>query len=135
MVERPLRQERHIILNAGVPEISRVGDDAIIVPELLAASLKNLLLLRLLAGFEPQHRIGQHLALEQHDARPRRQQDQVVGPLQDTLTGGHQAVLDRQSAPILDIDSRQDCCHDRVTVFAIGDGEQDARAMPTADSE
>jgi len=69
MVERPLRQERHIILNAGVPEISRVGDHAIIVPELLAAGLKNLLLLRLFAGFEPQHGIGQHLALEKHDAR------------------------------------------------------------------
>jgi len=51
------------------------------------------------------------------------------------LTGRHQAVLDGQLAPILDIDSRQDCCHDRVTVFAIGDGEQDADAVPSPDSE
>jgi len=71
MVERPLRQQRHIVFHAGIPKVGRVGNHTIIVPELLAAGLKNLLLLRLFAGFEPQHRIGQHLALEQHDTRPR----------------------------------------------------------------
>jgi len=51
------------------------------------------------------------------------------------LAGRHQAILDGQLTPILDIDSRQDCRHDRVTVFAIGNGEQDAGAVPAADSE
>jgi len=69
MVERPLRHQRHIVFHAGIPKVGRVGDYAIIVPELLAPCLEQLLLDRLFAGFESQHRIGQYLALEQYDAR------------------------------------------------------------------